>query len=238
MGRGFRYEWMKGLSFVFLLVFTIIPGAQACLWDEDSLRMEAQGLPETAAVLTGWFERNPPRYYEMRLTRSAAEIEKNPDHLEAYDNAGVAADRLGRGEEALAWMDRKHQRLERMDPAAERTREHRYRYLANRGTFLVHHWLRQGAKVENLSTLAQSRDMIAEAVALNPDAHFGRERYQLAAMTWLLMALEGKTEAAETPPEYRSLLTFVENYPKQTSSKWNQVQNGCSTISAWFAMAV
>jgi hypothetical protein len=34
--------------------------------------------------------------------------------------------------------------------------------------------------------LVQARSEIAKAIALKPDAHFGRERYQLKAMDWML----------------------------------------------------
>ena len=39
----------------------------------------------------------------MRLRRVAAEIETNPGNLDAYDDTGVACDRLHRGDEAIAW---------------------------------------------------------------------------------------------------------------------------------------
>jgi hypothetical protein len=37
-----------------------------------------------------------------------------------------------------------------------------------------------------LQDLKDGRDHIAAAIAINPDAHFGREKYQLMAMEWLL----------------------------------------------------
>ncbi len=211
-----QYQFLYFFMLLCLFIPGTVPDAQACLWDEDTLRMEAEGMPETTAVITGWFKRNPRRYYEMRLARSVEEIEKNPAALAAYDNAGVAADRLGRGEAALAWMERKQAQLQQMDPEAANTREHRYRYLANRGTFLVHQWLRQGAKLENVQLLAQSKKIIVQAIELNANAHFGREHYQLAAMTWLLQAL-GAKNTVDKPLPYNSLLTAVEGYPNRTN---------------------
>src|SRR3954463_10065567 len=80
----------------------------ACLWDRDTPADEAKGMPEVVAVLTGRFARNPPLFYEMRLGRVTAQLRDHPDDLNAYDdladydNAGVACDRLGRGDEAIS----------------------------------------------------------------------------------------------------------------------------------------
>lgn len=161
----------------------------ACLWDSDTIRAEAKGIPEVVQIIAGRFERNPPLYYEMRLARAAARISAEPDDLEAYDDAGVSADRLGRGDEAIAWMERKAERLDAMKKAgidAARVKDHGYRYLANIGTFYVHRWVRAGADRENLADAERARDLIREAIALNPDAHFGREKYQLMAIEWLI----------------------------------------------------
>ncbi len=174
-----------------------LPWLLGCLWDDDTLSMEAKGIPEIVRVVTGRFERNPPLYYEMRLDRVTKVIESNPNDLGAYDNAGVACDRLGRGDEAIAWMERKANRLDaqadlRGTSDAE-WKEHRYRYLANVGTFWIHRWLRAGADRERLDEVRTARDFIAQAIELNPDAHFGRERYQLAALDWILHPPEGKS---------------------------------------------
>jgi hypothetical protein len=65
-------------------------------------------------------------------------------------------------------------------------REHWYRYHANVGTFWAHRWLRTGAARERLGEMRTARDHIARAIALNPNAHFGRETYQLQIMDWLI----------------------------------------------------
>src|SRR5688500_1406183 len=85
--------------------------ASACLWDRDTLGMEVKNFPGLAQVITGRFERNPPLYYEMRLARVTKEIARTPEKLELYDDAGVACDRLGRSDEAIAWMKRKREIL-------------------------------------------------------------------------------------------------------------------------------
>lgn len=151
-----------------------------CLWDRDTLRHEALGLPEVMAAITGRFDRFPPLYYEMRLAHVAAEIDADPTLLDRYDDAGVACDRLGRHDEAIEWMARKAEQL-----TATPDVEHRYRYLANLGTFHAHRWISNGADRSDLSDLETAERLIAEAIELNPDAHFGRERYQLLAIRWL-----------------------------------------------------
>jgi hypothetical protein len=160
----------------------------ACLWDRDTPADEARGMPEVVAVLTGRFERNPPLYYEMRLARITAQLQNHPEDLAAYDDAGVACDRLGRGDEAIAWMDKKRARMEmeRLDPSDAEGKEQQYRYHANLGTFLVHRWARQGADRARISEVKAAREEIARALEINPNAHFGREKYQLRALEWII----------------------------------------------------
>ncbi|QEF98095.1 hypothetical protein Mal15_21420 [Stieleria maiorica] len=160
--------------------------AEACLWDRDTPAEEASGMPEVVAALTGRFTRNPPLYYEMRLARVSRHLQSHPDDLAAYDDAGVACDRLGLGDEAISWMDRKWVELEKLDSSRPEVREHRYRYHANLGTFLIHRWARQGADRSRLDELESACDEIAKALEINPDAHFGREKYQLQAMKWIV----------------------------------------------------
>lgn len=163
-----------------------IPQAQACLWDRDTLRMEAQPFPGVPEILTGRFERQPPRYYRMRLERVSRELDRDPSNLGLYDDAGVACDRLGDSDAAIQWMDRKHAAMAGLNPDSPEIRNHRYRLLANLGTFQAHRWLRGGANRADMSDLLAAEKSIASAIELNPDAHFGRELYQLAAIRWLI----------------------------------------------------
>lgn len=160
--------------------------ALPCLWDRDTLRFEAQGLPGIVETITGRFEREPDRFYEVRLERVAREVAAEPGRLELYDDAGVACDRLHRGDEAVAWMERKFAVLEGLADSPSKA-EALYRYHANLGTFLAHRWLRGGAERGDLGDLQAGREHIRRALELNPDAHFGRERYQEYALTWLIL---------------------------------------------------
>lgn len=156
----------------------------ACLWDTDTLAMESKAFPGLAEILSGRFERQPAKYYEVRLARVTAAIESDPSQLLLYDDAGVACDRLGRSDEAIGWMDRKANVLANMDASV--VKDHQYRYHANLGTFYAHRWVGAGAKRETLEDLRTAEREITEAIRINPDAHFGREKYQLAAIRWLI----------------------------------------------------
>ena len=177
---------MKRLLTATGLLLALPLSVAACLWDRDTPSEEAKGLPEVVAVLAGRFERNPPLYYEMRLVRVTADLQSRPEDLGAYDDAGVACDRLGRGDEAIAWMDKKRERLDRLDGSRPEVKEHRYRYHANLGTFLVHRWVRLGGDRTKLDDVKRSRGEIAAAIEINPNAHFGREKYQLKAIEWII----------------------------------------------------
>jgi hypothetical protein len=158
----------------------------ACLWDSDTPESEARGMPEVVSVIAGRFARNPPLFYEMRLSRVSARLRDHPDELAAYDDAGVACDRLGRGDEAVAWMAKKREQLELRDRSRAAVLEQWYRYHANLGTFLAHRWARTGSDRAKLDEVKAARGEIARAIEINPDAHFGRESYQLRALDWII----------------------------------------------------
>lgn len=172
---------VRVILWVMIATLIAVEPVRACLWDRDTLAAEAAGLPGVIDVIVGRFERNPALFYEMRQKRVAAQIEKDPGKLALFDDAGVACDRLGRHDEAIAWMDRKRAVLDETPNA-----EHEYRYLANRGTFYVHRWFAAGADRSDMADLKKARELIARAIALNPDAHFGREKYQLIAIEWII----------------------------------------------------
>ncbi|HEY0072872.1 MAG TPA: hypothetical protein VGB77_02135 [Abditibacteriaceae bacterium] len=175
---------MRSLLLLGSLFCWIVPG-HPCAWDSDTLAAEAKGLPDVVQIITGRFERNPPLYYQMRLQRVTQTLKKQPNKFELYDDAGVACDRLGRGKEAIAWMNRKRGFLDKRG-FNKATKEHWYRYHANLGTFLAHEWLRSGANRRNIKPMQEGRDHIKRAIQINPNAHFGREKYQLEAMQWML----------------------------------------------------
>lgn len=162
-----------------MLLLLLLPSpARACMWDSDTLDDEVRGLPEayTLVVTDRWF-RHGDAYYRHRVATLPARIEATPGDLDLYDDLAVAHERLGDRVAAIAVMDRK---LARLATAPDRDQE--YRAWANRGTFLAHAGRFDEALVD-----------LEKALALNPDAHFGRERFQVMAIRYVKAAKEDPT---------------------------------------------
>lgn len=141
-----------------ILVCLLAAPAWACLWDDDALVDEKRGLPGMAALLADKYERHSELYYKTRIERSRAQIAKDPKNGRAHDNLIAALDRLGRYEEALA-----------AGLAKEAALPGQYTTAANLGTVYYH-----------LGRLDEAALVIQRALTINPDAHFGREAFQLA----------------------------------------------------------
>jgi tetratricopeptide (TPR) repeat protein len=134
------------------------------LWDYDTLRDEQRGLPAVASILAGKWERHSGFFYEHRIDRMRAHLADKPDDLDALDNLAVALEKLGRIDEAIATLE----------PVIA---EHpdRYTAQANLGTFYLHRFLDRRDRAD----LDRGIGHIEQALEINPDAHFGREEYQL-----------------------------------------------------------
>jgi hypothetical protein len=181
-----------------IVVFAASVAVFACEWDRDTLLHEAFAMPDVIQVAVGRFERNPPLYYQMRIDREAPQVKKNPKQLDLYDDLAVASDRLGDDDLAIRWMERKHAEMgdiskaRTVDGKRDAFSEAAYRYYANVGTFWIHRWARHGAKKEAIDQAKHARDLIAKAIEINPDAHFGRETIQLRVMEWLIVSRGNK----------------------------------------------
>lgn len=154
------------------IVLLLTATAGACLNDRDTLVRELQSPPSVLTALTGRFERLPPAYYQARVDRIQTIARPTPEEL---DDLGVALDRLGGSKEAFDVMARKA-------AMPGLSREARYRLHANRGTFLAHHLLKTNAPVGGLKGAIAD---IEKAIALKPNAHFGREGVQLRVLKWI-----------------------------------------------------
>ncbi len=166
--------------------------AWACLWDSDTLRHEAEGMPGVVEAVTGFFPVYPDAYYERRIEIARERLAENPDRLESYDDIAVSLDRLGDSAGAIEAILPKLAVIDRQGDAAG---DHLYRYHANLGTFYAHKWVRSGADGTDMSDMEQAREHIAKAIEINPDAHFGREYVQLAVIEWLLDPEAGQESA-------------------------------------------
>jgi len=165
--------------------------AWACLWDSDTLRHEANGMPGVVEAVTGFFPAYPDAYYERRIEIARERLAENPDRLASYDDIAVSLDRLGDSAGAIEAIEPKLAVVERLGDAAG---DHLYRYHANLGTFYAHSSVRAGADGTDMSDLELAREHITKAIEINPDAHFGREYVQLAVIEWLLDPEAGSEE--------------------------------------------
>jgi len=170
----------------------------ACIWDRDTLESEVDGRTDAVKIIAGWFDCNPPAYYQMRLDRVTAELAQSPEQLDLYDDAAVACDRLGKPDEAIEWMLKKQAYLQ-LEPKDAPQPNHHYRTLANLGTFYAHRWLKNRQTSPDTpidyTDLKKAEALIDQAIKENTDAHFGREKYQLLVIQWLLPDATG-----ENPP--------------------------------------
>lgn len=129
----------------------------ACLWDKDTLREESLGQKDIAAVVGGDLGKHSTAFYEAKVTYTRALVDKGTAPEERYDDLAVALARTGKLDDAIAVLADKETRF-----PGEYTTE------ANLGTFLAMKGDLDGAITH-----------IEKAIAINPDAHFGREKYQL-----------------------------------------------------------
>jgi tetratricopeptide (TPR) repeat protein len=148
---------------VVLIVLSAPAPLLACLWDYDTLRDEKRGLPGVAEVLAGKWEKHSPFFYEQRVRKMKELIAREPGNLPAYDNLAVAYEKLGDYDSAIHVMMRK-----------ERVKAGEYTTYANLGTFYLH----KGDLDEGIL-------YIRKALEINPNAHFGREEYQLQLAEFL-----------------------------------------------------
>ncbi|WP_372367673.1 hypothetical protein [Candidatus Uabimicrobium sp. HlEnr_7] len=147
-----------------LVVYMLIICANACLWDEETLVQERSIFPSTLELIAGKFPRHSTHFYQWRIKDRLQKIENDHDNLALYDDLAVSYDKVGEHSKAIEVMLQK----EKKSPGL-------YETYANMGTFYIHS--RQYKK---------GLIYIDKAIAINPDAHFGREVYQKYLVEYLL----------------------------------------------------
>jgi tetratricopeptide (TPR) repeat protein len=204
---------------VLALAAVLAAPAFACIWDDDTLLDERRGLPGVAEVIAGKWERHSPFFYEHRVKVMAARLEKDPNDLAAYDNLAVAYEKLGRPGDAIALMLKK-----------EQVKPGEYTTHANLGTFYLH-----------TGDLENGIAHIRKALEINPDAHFGREKYQLMAAEYLRRTKADPSELDlgsfvlpelfRATPEVREI-AGKQGYADLITSRRNQMWHGRGSPSA------
>lgn len=155
--RDYRLALAFCYAFSFLCAMAFCPSSsRACLWDTDTLEMERQKFPTTLELITGKFLRHSPQFYQWRIDDRQKKLTADPERVEYYDDLAVAHDKLGRPEQAIELMLKKDQ----IKPGLYETH-------ANLATFYIH-----------AGDLQKGLEEVDKALAINPDAHFGREKYQ------------------------------------------------------------
>ncbi|RYG48820.1 hypothetical protein EON79_03345 [bacterium] len=175
---------MRSVAIFSLIALSSV--APPCINDRDTVASELRTAPTVAKSLVGWFDRLPPRYYEMRVERLKTKEKFSPSE---HDDLAAALDRLGDPDGALQVM--------RQKAKLKLQGEDLYRLYANRGTFYAHGWLKRGAKVTEIDDAKAAERDIFTAVKIKPGAHFGRESTQLEVIRWLI--------ATKTDPKTMSL---------------------------------
>lgn len=141
-----------------------VPVALACIWDTDTLAMERERFPSSLELITGKFLRHTPEFYRWRIEDRQKRIVKEPDNLALLDDLAAAYDKVGQPAKAVEVMLSSRRR----DPR-------RYETEANLGTFYLHS-----------DDFARGIETIGKALEINPDAHFGREKYQKLLAEYVL----------------------------------------------------
>ena len=194
-----------------LLILSPFTPAAACLWDYDTLQAERAAFPGALELIVGKFLRHSDAFYEWRIedrsakiaAAQAGEISLSEKELAAaYDDWAVALDKLGRHDEAIEVIN---QKAERLPDVGE------YKTHANRGTFLIH-----GGRLE------EGLVELKKALEINPEAHFGREEYQVLLVEYVLEKRDG-AEKVSLPLDDSGRNSLYQHGP---FAKWLLEQQG------------
>ncbi len=151
-----------------------VPPAHACLWDYDTLKEESLGQADVAAVISGNLGKHSQRFYQTKITYTQAIIDAGDPKVataDRYDDLAVAQAKLGQLDAALATLDAKEKKFPGL-----------YTTAANRGTFL-----------HLKGDLPGALEWLKKSIAINPKAHFGREKFQIMLAEYQLLLAKDPT---------------------------------------------
>lgn len=185
-------------TLLFVCLFVVVTNGRlfACLWDSETLAQEREKFPNILELITGKFLRHSSDYYQWRLEDRLEKLKANPTDDRLLDDVAVSYEKLQRFEEAI----------EIANEQLERT-PNRYESLANLGTFLIH----AGQHDEGLV-------YIDKALEVNPDAHFGREKYQKMLVEYILTL---KQDGELKLPLARGVMT-ADSFPRFIAARSDQ----------------
>ena len=160
--------------FLLVLCASISTSSQACLWDSDTLATEHSRFPEVVALMTGLFPRHSQEYHQWRLQQKKALVDAGKATALDYDDLAVSQHKLGDHKAAIATMTVKEKRMPGI-----------YETYSNLGTFYIY-----------TGELRTAVLWIDRALSVNPNAHFGREKYQRWLVLWI-QETQGNIRSAE-----------------------------------------
>ncbi len=165
-----------------------IATVMACIWDRDTLASESARFPEAPALITGSFPRHSKEFYEWRKKSCELQLAKTPGLIDLYDDLAVAQHKLGDHKSAIATM-----------LAKDMLRPDQYETCSNLATFYIY-----------TGELGKALDWIRQALVINPNAHFGREKYQKWLVEWVLDRRKNpRAEIAEVVFQARSINPLI-----------------------------
>lgn len=193
-------SFRRRVTFAFASYFVLISSLHACLWDWDTLQMERRRFPGVLELITGKFVRHSRDYYEWRIQDRRERFYTPAENPELADDIAVAQAKLGRYAEAISLLEQ-----------VVETHPDRYETLSNLGTIRM-----------LAGDLKAGKQDIDRAITINPDAHFGRERYQSLLADYFLNAhpaqhpLSTHVETLHLHDHYVGFAKFIlEKQPQQ-----------------------
>lgn len=172
---------------VIVLLFLLISlQAQACYWDHDTLAMETQAFPSVLEVISGEILIHSKAFYEWRINDRLGRLKTEPNNYALYDDLAMAYDKVGETEKGIEVL------LSVLDSVPRR-----YETISNLGTLYIHS--RQFEK---------GGEYLEKAIEINPNAHFGREIFQLYLVKYM-MARKSGYELHGRSIELNSFATYL-----------------------------
>jgi Tfp pilus assembly protein PilF len=179
-------NFSRQLFFCVAVVFSASAVATACLWDSDTLQQERSRFPSALELVTGKFLRHSPEFYEWRIQDRLEKLKADPKNMALHDDLAVAYEKTGQHALAIKTVSAK----EEIQPGL-------YETYSNLGTFHI-----------LAGDFELGLPFIDKALEINPDAHFGRERYQ----KWLVeYAMTRLTDGELRFPLRQSIESAKEN---------------------------
>lgn len=195
----------RQLVLFFCLSFSFsLASASACLWDEDTLAAEKSRFPEVMDLIIGNFPRHSSEFHQWRVAETKRLLEKTPALLPLYDDLAVSQHKLGDHSGACGTMRAK----EKVEPGI-------YETYSNMGTFLIY-----------TGELPKALEFIDKALSINPNAHFGREKYQKWLVEWVIA---GKPVLKDLPKPHESLDFPTSGYAAFVLSKQSLMERKTMT---------